>query len=237
MDTLDGQELFPVQTPYRITQKWYTSQRLNKILHVWTKRTNKQLSQDYGYYPRDIYAKKQLDPMWRELVHFHRNSVDAQGVCKLLRADIGKQLIYALKLEEYQDYDKVQNKYHFSSQQAQALIAKIPPLKLWNTIYSARLLTQQDIQTCLSFFGDAPLDQHFDKDIFSPYRKSLAHLWNFCSDQNYILEEGKGMRISCTDRKESVWVISQLLPNAKWLVKLALDKIDTPEEERKMMIF
>ena len=237
MDILDGQELFPVQTPYRITQKGYTSQRLNKILHVWTKRTNKHLSQDYGYYPRDIYAKKQLDPTWRELVHFHRNSVDAQGICKLLRSDVSRQLVSVLGLEEERDYTKVANKYLFSSQQAQELIAKIPPLKLWNTIYLARLLTQQDIQTCLSFFGDAPLDQHFDKDIFSPHRKSLAHLWNFCPEQNYILDEGKGMRISCKGRKESIGVVSDLLPHAKWLIKLALDKIDTPEEERKMMIF
>ena len=130
MDILDGQELFPVQTPYRITQKGYTSQRLNKILHVWTKRTNKHLSQDYGYYPRDMYAKKQLDPTWRELVHFHRNSVDAQGICKLLRSDVSRQLVSVLGLEEERDYTKVANKYLFSSQQAQALIAKIPPLKL-----------------------------------------------------------------------------------------------------------
>lgn len=138
-----------MQTPYRITQKGYTSQRLNKILHVWTKRTNKDLSQDYGYYPRDIYAKKQLDPTWRELVHFHRNTVDAQGICKLLRTDISKQLISAISLQEHSDYTKVDNKYLFSAQQAQACIERLPPLKLGNTLYTARLLTQHDIETCL----------------------------------------------------------------------------------------
>ncbi len=130
MDILDGQEVFPVQTPYRITQKGYTSQRLNNILHAWTQRTNKQLSQDFGYYPRDVYAKKPLNPTWRELVHFHRNSVDAQGICKLLRSDVGKQLIAALGLEEESNYTKVANKYLFSAQQAQALVERLPPIKL-----------------------------------------------------------------------------------------------------------
>lgn len=52
------------------------------------------------------------------------------------------------------------------------------------------------------------MSQHFDQDIFSPHRKSLAHLRNFCPQQNYILGEGKGMRISCNGRKESMGVVS-----------------------------
>jgi hypothetical protein len=234
---LDGQELFPVQTPYWITQKWYTSQRLNKILHVWTKRTNKELSQDYGYYPRDVHAKKQIAPPYRELVHFHRNTVDAQGICKLLRTDISKQLISVLSLQEHRDFTKVDNKYLFTAQQAQACIERLPLIKLWNMLYTARLLTQQDIVTCLSFFGPAPIDTHFDQDIFSPHRRSLAHLWNFCPQQNYILDEGKGMRITCSGRKESMGVVSGLLPQAKWLIKLALDRATLPDEERRVLQF
>lgn len=228
MEHIDWSAYFPVSTPHRISRRTFTSHRLLKLLHLWTRRVMKEKSKLVGYYPWDVLTKKRVVSIeWKEKLHFHQHTFDIQEQCKMLRSDVWATCVEQTALQPWVDYTKIGKQVLFTADQARKLVDVLWCVRFWNNLYTPRLITEADIVEISSLYTNQ--ESNNDDMVFGTHRKWVAELCDFQFDVTYLTSTG-WLLLSLIEKKLPVYmgVMNWLVDNKKmWLVRLCFDPIES----------